>query len=108
MSFQSGLRKFKPGNTAHIRRPWRAFVIIGLMGLVGLVLLLVLRGSHYRVRARRRRTSSRHIVGSDRAFSSRTSSPKSFLASTSGGLPPICLLLLPYAVRTVTTPPVTS
>jgi len=46
MSFRSGLRKFKPGNTAHLRHAWRAYAIIGLMGLVGVVLMLMLRGSH--------------------------------------------------------------
>jgi hypothetical protein len=46
MSFRSALRKFKPGNTAHIRHSWRAYVVIVLMGLVGLVLMLMLRGSH--------------------------------------------------------------
>ena len=46
MSFRSALRKFKPGNTAHIRHSWRAYVVIVLMGLVGLVLMLMLRGSN--------------------------------------------------------------
>jgi len=45
MSFRSGLRKFKPGQATHIRHAWRAYVIIGLMGLVGL-LLMMLRGGH--------------------------------------------------------------
>jgi hypothetical protein len=46
MSFRSGLRKFKPGQATHVRHSWRAYVIIGLMGLIGVVVLLMLRGSH--------------------------------------------------------------
>ncbi len=44
MSFRSGLRKFKPGQATHIRHLWRAFVLIALMGGVGLVLMMMLRG----------------------------------------------------------------
>jgi hypothetical protein len=43
MSFRSGLRK--PGQASDVRHSWRAYMIIGLMGLIGVVVLLMLRGS---------------------------------------------------------------
>jgi hypothetical protein len=46
MSLRSGLRKFKPGNSTHVRHAWRAYLIIGMIGALGLVLLLMMRGSH--------------------------------------------------------------
>jgi hypothetical protein len=46
MSFRSGLRKFKPGQSAHVRHPWRAFALIGLLAVLGLVVLMLLRGPH--------------------------------------------------------------
>ena len=45
MSIRSGPRKFKPGQATHVRHSWRGYIIIGLMGLIGVVILLMLRGS---------------------------------------------------------------
>ena len=45
MSFVSGLRKFKPGNMTHIRHASRAYALVALIGAVGVVLLLLLRGA---------------------------------------------------------------
>jgi hypothetical protein len=41
MSIRSGLRKFAPGQTAHIRHAWRAYVVIALIAAVGVALLLM-------------------------------------------------------------------
>jgi hypothetical protein len=46
MSFRSGLRKFKPGEVTHVRHLWRAYVIIALIGAVGLVVMMMMRGGH--------------------------------------------------------------
>jgi hypothetical protein len=42
MSIPSALQKLKPGHSAQIRHYWRAFVVIGLIGAVGVVLMLML------------------------------------------------------------------
>jgi hypothetical protein len=45
MSILSGLRKFKPGETVHVRHAWRAYVAIALIGALGIALLLMMRSS---------------------------------------------------------------
>jgi hypothetical protein len=46
MSIRSGLRKLKPGQVTHVRHSWRAYVLIALIGLPGVVLMFMLRESH--------------------------------------------------------------
>jgi hypothetical protein len=45
MSILSGLRKFKPGETAHVRHAWRAYIAIALICGLGIALLLMMRPS---------------------------------------------------------------
>jgi hypothetical protein len=45
MSIRSGLRKFAPGLTAHIRHAWRAYVVIALIAALGIALLLMVPSS---------------------------------------------------------------
>ena len=42
MSIRSGLRKFRPGAAAPIRHLGRAFVVIELIGAMGILLWLML------------------------------------------------------------------
>ena len=42
MSIRSGLRKLKPGASAPVRHLWRAFLVIALIGALGIVLWLML------------------------------------------------------------------
>jgi hypothetical protein len=42
MSIRSGLRKFRPGASAPVRHLWRAFLVIALIGVLGIVLWLML------------------------------------------------------------------
>ena len=42
MSIRSGLRKFRPGASAPVRHQWRAFVVIALIGALGIVMWLML------------------------------------------------------------------
>ena len=42
MSIRSGLRKFRPGASAPVRHLWRAFLVIALIGALGIVLWLML------------------------------------------------------------------